>query len=309
MTGHPLGTGPRVRRDCTCPTVRHVHGTAIAYKRDRCRCTPCTRAARDSERRRRLDVFTGAPSRRVPAGPVREHVIALQAQGLGYKRVAELAGVAGSTIFKIRYHDPGRADGLPQQHVARSTAERVFAVRAGLDVVTDGALLDATGTLRRLEALHARGWSRRTLAARLGVEPNGLRNIVLTGQASGRMVRAVRALYEELWDVAPPSSTPSERAAITRTLRWAREHGWVVPAAWDEETIDDPAAQPATAGDEGDDVLARLDELIFLAGMGEDLDRAARRLGWASWESAQHRAKHRGHRAHRLRAETPEVAA
>src|SRR5699024_4931147 len=108
----------------------------------------------------------------------------------------------------------------------------------------DGASIDATGTARRLQGLHACGWSRRALAIRLGMEHNSLRLALAGGTVSGRLARAVRDLFEELWDVAPPVSTPHERASVTRTLAWARQQRWVVPAAWDDETIDDPAARP-----------------------------------------------------------------
>lgn len=309
MTGPSKARAARVARECTHKRARHQHGTATMYKLDRCRCTLCTDAATDEERRRRLDAFIGAEPRRVDAGPVREHVRALQAAGLGYRRVAALAGVAPSTVAKIIHRDPSRTDGGPRARVEPGTARRILAVRATVDTVSDGGVIDATGTLRRLHALHARGWSRRALAGRLGVEHNTLMHIERTGTSSGRLARAVRALYEELWDQAPPSATPPERAAITRTLRWARENAWPVPAAWDDGLIDDPAASPAVESLDGDEVTERLDELVFLASTGEDLDRAARRLGWGSWEAARDRAKQRGHRAARLRAEASEAAA
>ncbi|TDP76320.1 hypothetical protein DEU31_3027 [Brachybacterium sp. AG952] len=303
MTGPNMVRAPRIARECTHKRARHQHGTATMYKLDRCRCAPCTDAATAEERRRRLDAFIGAEPRRVDAGPVREHVRALQAAGIGYKRVAALAGVAPSTVAKI-------IDSVPQRRVEPGTARRILAVRASVDTVSDGGVIDGTGTLRRLHALHARGWSRRALAARLGVEHNTLSHIERTGTSSGRLARAVRALYEELWDVAPPSATAPQRAAVTRTLRWAERHGWVPPAMWNDEEIDDPAASPAVESPKGDDVVERLDELLFLASAGEDLDRAARRLGWGSWESARSRAVIRGHRAGKLRSpEASEVAA
>ena len=309
MTGPNLARAPRIVRECGHKRARHQHGTATMYKLDRCRCVPCTDAATAEERRRRLDAFIGAEPRRVDAGPVREHGRALQAAGIGYKRVAALAGVAPSTVAKLIHRAPSRADGGPRARVEPETARRILAIRASMDTVSDGGVLDATGTLRRLHALHARGWSRRALAARLGVEHNTLTHIERTGTSSGRLARAVRALYEELWDQAPPSATPAERAAITRTLRWARENAWPVPAAWDDDLIDDPAAHPADESLDSDEVTERLDELVFLASTGEDLDRAARRLGWGSWEAARHRATQRGHRAARLRVEAKGVAA
>ena len=233
-----------VVRDCTHPIARHQHGTATAYKLDLCGCTPCRVAITNAERRRRLNLHIGAAPTRIDATEVLEHVRALGAQGLGYKRVAQLAGVAPSTVAKIINRDPSRADGRPQKRVRPDIAEKILGVRASLDTVTDGASIDATGTRRRLQALHARGWSRRALAVRLGMEHNALRLAFTNGTVSGRLARAVRDLYEELWDQAPPATTGHERASITRTLRWAAANRWAVPAAWDDDQLDDPAARP-----------------------------------------------------------------
>jgi len=94
------------------------------------------------------------------------------------------------------------------------------------------------------------------------MEHNALRLTLNNGTVSGRLARAVRDLYEELWDVAPPSETPHQRASVTRTLTWAQRERWVVPAAWDDETIDDPSARPA-----GDRLVLQLRRM--------DLERAA----------------------------------
>lgn len=244
MTGPRADRGPRVRRECQHRFAQHQHGTPTAYKLDRCRCAPCTTAAADAERRRRLDIHIGAAPTRIDATETRDHVRALGAQGLGYKRVAELAGVASSTLWKIIHRDPSRADGQPQQRITPDVARRILAIRASLDTVTDGASIDATGTARRLQALHARGWSRRSLAHRLGTEHNALRLALVGGTVSGRLARAVRDLYEELWDAAPPSSSPHERASVTRTLAWAQRQGWAPPMAWNDDEIDNPAARP-----------------------------------------------------------------
>ena len=152
MTGPRSDRGPRIRRDCQHPFAQHVHGTPTAYKLDRCRCVPCTDAATDAERRRRLDLFIGAAPTRIDATEVREHIRALGSEGLGYKQVAHLAGVAPSTVAKIINRDPKRVDGRPQQRVTPETAERILAVRATLDTVSDGASIEATGTARRLQA-------------------------------------------------------------------------------------------------------------------------------------------------------------
>lgn len=301
MTGPIAGRAPRIRRDCHHKYAQHVHGTPTAYKLDRCRCSPCTDACAAEERRRRLDAHIGVEPRRIDAGPVREHIKALQHDGLGYRRIGELAGLARSTVVKIAYRDPGRTDGLPQQRVWADTACRILAVTASPTVVSDGSVVDATGAIRRIQALQACGWSRRSLAARLGVEHNTLNHIFATRGATGRMARAITALYEELWDQAPPAGTPHERAAITRSLHTARANGWAVPMAWDDDAIDDPAARPVEQLPERESVEDRLDEVVFLVGSGVGFETAVRQAGYSSWESMQSVAGKRGHPAASLR--------
>lgn len=297
-----------VVRDCTHPIAKHQHGTATAYKRDRCRCTPCTHAQNVEDRRRRLDKHLGIP-RRIDAGPVREHILGLKAAGVGYHRTAELAGVSSSTVQKIVRHDPNRRDGLPQQNVTPDVAAKILAVQASLENVSDGAALDATGTLRRLHALHARGWSRRALADELGVAGYTLSYIEERGTVTGSMARAIRAMYDRLWDQAPPASTQQERAAITLTLRWAERNRWQPPAAWDDETIDDPAARPHGKVRARLTAAQRLDELMFLVRGGTPLEEALRRAGYADWGNARTSAVRHGHPVASLMQEQLESAA
>ena len=109
---------------------------------------------------------------------------------------------------------------------------------------------DATGTRRRLQALMAAGWSRTILVARLGMTERHVR-LILHGSERVLAMTATRVagLYDELWDQPPPAGTQRERQAATLARNYAREHGWVMPLAWDEEPgphcIDDPAARPA----------------------------------------------------------------
>lgn len=295
-------------RDCTHPIAQHQHGTATAYKRDKCRCSPCTRAQNVEDRCRRLDAHLGVP-RRIDAGPVRDHIRALKAAGIGNQRLAQLAGVSASTVSKLVHRDPNRRDGLPQQNITPATAAKILAVQASLENASKGALLDGTGTLRRLHALHARGWSRRALAAELGVATYSLGYIEQRGTATGSMARAVRDLYDRLWDQQPPNGTQQEQAAITTTLRWAAQNRWQPPAAWDDETIDDPTSRPRGTVRARLTATQRLDELMFLVRSGAPLDDAVRRTGYAEWGNARQAAVKHNHPAAALMQNELERAA
>ena len=109
-------------------------------------------------------------------------------------------------------------------------------------------LVDAAGTRRRLQALMWVGWSPRLLAARLGCSREVLRVRLHDRQyVTAATAESVRALCARLWLQPPPERTPHERRAATMARKYAREHGFVPLAAWDE--IDDPAATPVPGWD------------------------------------------------------------
>lgn len=112
--------------------------------------------------------------------------------------------------------------------VQREGRERRQAGTAGV--------VDATPTLRRLQALVAAGWTCQELAGHLGYST---RQAVKDIMESPRVYRAthdkVEALYSALQALPGPSQLNRQRS---------RRKGWAVPFAWDDETIADPEAQP-----------------------------------------------------------------
>lgn len=97
-------------------------------------------------------------------------------------------------------------------------------------------LVDGTGTRRRLEALAAIRWPSSEIAERLGRRAH--RSVSLLRNCKDVHVstaRRVAAVYDELSMTIGPSE---------KTAQYAQKHGWVPPLAWDEDTIDDPTAEP-----------------------------------------------------------------
>jgi transcriptional regulator with XRE-family HTH domain len=148
----------------------------------------------------------------------------------------------------------------------------------------DRAHVDATGTARRLQALVAVGWSQLELDTRLGMARAAVSRIArgASRQVTSATARAVRALYDELWDVTPPAGTPMQRHKADLARRTARRKGWVPPAAWDDDQIDDPDATPAE-GWRRVGVRRPVDELLEdaadLEALGESPEQIAKRLG------------------------------
>lgn len=232
-------------RDCTHlddhGQPRHRHGERNAYVIDRCRCRPCRDAARVYENRRNKDRAYGREAY-VDARPVRTHIEQLQAQGMGWKRIAHAAGLDTSVVWKLLYGDATRGQ-APTKRVMPKTADALLAVTLDL---APGATIDPTGTTRRLQALVAMGWSQSQLATRLGMLLQNLAPVIHGRRGVTKATAdAVQALYDELWSTpAPPSGRHG--AVPIRVRNYAARMGWVGPLAWDDDTIDDPAARPDT---------------------------------------------------------------
>jgi|GEM_PF-1999630 len=238
----------RVVRDCAHTLTHHEHGTHAAYVLDRCHCRPCTDASnaynRDLERRNAY-----GRSNLVDADPVREHVAQLAAARIGLKTLAARSGVAHGALWKLIYGVPssGRP---PSRRVRRATAEAILAVRVdALASAADGAYVPAAGAARRLRALVHLGWSVAKLAERSGVNRQALdpllNEIGEARQTTAAHARAIARLYSEIWSTDPPETTHRDKIAAARSRARAAEAGWSPAAAWDDDTIDDPAALPA----------------------------------------------------------------
>lgn len=277
MTGIP--TDPdRTPKPCTHPLARHEHGTRVAYVRDRCRCVECTEAAKLYERARTRARIYGRASY-VDAQPVKDHIAALVASGISVKQIAATTGL-GSTVSRIVYGAPdrGRAE---TKRVHRATAAKILAVKVGdRDLVAEGRPVDGTGTARRIQALALMGWSVPQIAQRAGKTPGTLRRALSGATVKADTARAVSAAYDQLWSTPAPAS-----AASTRTRNRAAREGWAPPLAWDDDTIDDPAATPAETARPGagtrqrDGGAASFDAITDCAAWGMTRQQTADRLG------------------------------
>ncbi len=240
-------TASRGRVDCSHKRARHQHGTRTAYVLDKCGCGPCREANRRAERARsRAKLYGRYDAGHVDAQPVREHIQVLTAYGIGLKRIAALAGVSNATLGKIIYGDPSR-NMPPRVRVEKRVHENVLAVGATLENLGCTVNVDGVGTRRRLQALVYIGYSQSYLADRLGMSPANFgrtmadparrrwRNDVHAGTA-----RSVAALYVELENKPRVGTDQRSRISVSRAMKHARLNGWLPPAAWDEDLMDDP---------------------------------------------------------------------
>lgn len=205
------------------------HGVRAKYVAEKCRCDDCRKAHRDYENarnRRRAEERWGVRGPDiVDAAPVRQHIQALQAAGMGYKRIAAAAGVSASRVGQLA---GVTAPKTPNTRVHATTAAKILAVRPD----PGGKQLTAAGPAgRKVRALHAIGWTLTELAGCLGVAVSNFGYHRLDGSHLVRVDtdRKIDAVYREL-HMTPAPDTSGARAARHR----AQVNGWPPPLAWDD---------------------------------------------------------------------------
>lgn len=266
---------------------RHEHGTKVMHTADGCRCRPCSDAATAYYAHIRRQRAYGRWSPRVPAGPAREHLAKLVSAGVGLWRVSQLTGVAYHVLTRIYGDDP--------REIRRSTADRILALDPAdpLEALADRGVVDATGTVRRIRALVAIGYSQCRIADALGWASNNLTDLTHgRTKCAARTAREVRDLYDR-WSMHPPQPTEwREKISVSRSRRYAAARGWPPPLAWDDEDIDNPTARPAGLGD--DEPLTRSDLYLEMRSIGVPRQVAAERAGLAPTSVPELEARLRG---------------
>lgn len=217
------------------------HGYA-RYKLDGCRCYPCAAEVSAYNERRNREIAYGTWQPFLDAETVRQHLLRLRECGIGTRRVAVLANVNRSLVTNILYGKPGKEPGL---RVRTQNALRILAIEPTIDNVAPSTPIGSTGSHRRIQALVVIGWSQAKLAGRLGITPTNFSTMMRAGQVTAATAAKVRALYNELWDQAPPEQTHRDKIAAARARNAARASGWAPPMAWDDDLIDLPDAELA----------------------------------------------------------------
>ena len=170
----------------------------------------------------------------VDAEPVRAHIAALKAAGIGNRRIQELTGISRTTLTALTAGRPCKGTG-PSSHVWAHTANKLLAIPVET-MAAYGANINAIGTTRRLQALTAIGYSQQAICDHLGWLPSNATRLFTGKQTSCTVATAakVRVLFNEL-HLTPGTCTRARNRAAK--LRWAP------PLAWDDN-IDDPDAKP-----------------------------------------------------------------
>lgn len=263
------------------------HGQRSTYVKG-CRCDACRAANARYAKLAKYRQDTGRTVM-VDAAPVKAHLRRLRAAGVGKRTIANHAGVSQTVVNRLIGIDHSR----PATRVRPEIAQKLLAVRP--HALADGALVDATGTTRRLQALVAIGWSQTSMAARIGWTVANLNVLVLgrRSQVSVATAKLIGQMYDEL-SMTPGGSKRSRSLAMAR--------GWAPPLAWDDDTIDDPRARAHGTDDSAQWMRSRrsmeavVEDFNDMRASGSTFASAAARLGMSeqSLERALHRARRQG---------------
>lgn len=136
-----------------------------------------------------------------------------------------------------------KAEGLSRLPVCRECKDARSAWQRGYHkrrIMNKGEVLmiPAVGTQRRLRALAVMGWSWLEIGKRLGGLSDTAVFKMAHRESSVRVETAqkITALFDELCLLRGPGSSSVRTRALAK--------GWAGPLEWDEDTIDDPDAQP-----------------------------------------------------------------
>lgn len=187
-----------------------------------CRQPACAKARKAAKRRT-------SPYR--PAEPTQKRIRELLAAGWTQRGIAHAAGLEPRTIRDILNRPP--------TGVVQAATERL--IRHVPTNPARPAIVDATATRRRLQALATQGWGADTIHTRSRVAASDQWRI-RTGRATrcyARTETRIADLYDQLWDQAAPDTLGSRRARSKATRM-----GWQPPMAWDDETIADSSQRP-----------------------------------------------------------------
>lgn len=203
-------------------------------------------ATRRWARRRRRLIAYGRWQPFVDAEPVRQHVLSVRADtGMSFANLAVATNVGIGTLEHLIYGCSGYP---PATQIRPESASALLAYWPALDDYIDGAVVDATGTRRRMQALAAIGWAAPAVHQRIDfVNVRTIANLKGRKLVTARLARAVRDFY--LTVCGSPAEAHGVAAATAKQARTlAQRNQWAAPSAWDDETIDDPDAGPEWTG-------------------------------------------------------------
>lgn len=232
-----------------------------------CKCEPCLKIRRTRKKIQSVNRQLGRSSR-VDAATAAHRLRDLH-RHMGWEDIASSLGTSSSHVRKIA--------GGRQTVILLATHNKIM--RLVPQTATGGQYIDATGSVRRVHALIAQGHPLRKIAEAAGTHYSCIQTVV-AGPAR------VRRFFAERIEEAYRTLSGTTGSSIRGRNRAAR-NGWAPPAAWDDDTIDNPSSKPncgqtltlreraalrreeiihfAWHGDTPEQILARLDGEVSIS--------------------------------------------
>jgi transcriptional regulator len=175
-----------------------------------------------AEKRRRLARAAVGESAAtlVDPRPAQAHIRRLRRRGMSVTSIARAAGVSRSVISALAWPNHTCA----RKWITSTTEAKILAARFSDDGLPHKAKIDSLGTVRRVRALCAIGWSMTHIAGRLGATPQNVSHWIEHATVEVRTHRRIASLYAALEATPGPSNYAK---------KFARRRGWHPPSAWD----------------------------------------------------------------------------
>lgn len=247
------------------PHGTYARANGSPGRRAGCHCAPCRTVNRRTRKRLKVDRELGRGAM-VDATPARNRLSVLR-QTMTWPQIAARADSNEGQLHVIASGKVAR--------IRRTTLEKVLAVQP--EPPAPGKFVDATGTTRRVQALRAAGYSPASIAKSFGFAETRVRQLSSGDQPTvrQRIADKVATAYTEILKLPVPSG-----AGATMARNYATAHNWAPPGAWDDDTIDDPNAQPDNGRELNfhERAALRREEIIHFAWHGDTPEQILNRL-------------------------------
>lgn len=167
----------------------------------------------------------------VPAEPIRKHVKELREFGIGHRQLAKLAKVSPVVILTLM-NGHSTTPGRMTTRITYGAAQRLLKIRPEHRHLADGAMINARGSQRRIQALCVQGYSLRWQATMIGTQYPNYHRILLNKQITKQMADRVDELYQRYKFTPHETDRPHGKKAIGITKGMAKKKKWVAAAAW-----------------------------------------------------------------------------
>jgi len=248
------------------------HDTTTCYTDYRCRLPECVERYNTKNRERLNAHREGTWTALVDAAPAREHVRRLQRNGMTAEAIARAAGISVHSVLDLQRAHPTKRRAR-RRRITPALEEKIIAVRAPVS-----GRIDSTGTIRRVQALVARGWPVSHIARHAGLSCENASEILKRPRVYVTTAKAIADVYTALRRKRPEKHgvTPAH-AAVARNR--AARLGWVPPSYWDGQpgAIDDPEFTPEYGKTRLQIIAEEGHWLMSVAGLNRDT--AASRIG------------------------------